>query len=131
MLYTRHIKKIILLVGIILVGIGCNNEQKKMDKMTNKLLTRINNACQLSSDQTAKIKPLTEHFIELRKATKDKYSNDQEAFKSAMEINRSKFLDSLQTILTPDQFEKLKTSFQQQRAKQNGQDGNQQGGGQE
>lgn len=84
-----------------------------MDKMNNKLLTRITDACQLTPDQVTKISPITENFIKLRKATKDKYENDQEAFKNAMQANRKKLIDTIQTILTPAQYEKLKASFQQ------------------
>jgi predicted component of type VI protein secretion system len=128
-IYFKYMKKIIFIVlGIILVGIGCTNEQKRMDKMTNKLLTRISNTCQLSPDQVTKITPIAESFVKLRKETKDKYENDQEAFRNAMEINRKKFIDTIKTILTPDQFEKLKTSFQQQRAKQSAE---QEGGSQD
>jgi predicted component of type VI protein secretion system len=121
-------KKIILVLGIILLGISCNNEQKKMDKMNNKILTRITNVCQLSPEQVTKILPITENFVKLRQATKDKYSKDQDGFKSAMEVNRKNFIDTIKTILTPDQFEKLKASFQQQKAKQGG---DQDGGGQD
>lgn len=121
-------KKIILVLGVILLVMGCNNEQKKLDKMNNKILTRITDVCQLTPDQITKISPITENFVKLRKQAKDKYASDEDGFKNAMEVNRKKFIDTIQTILTPDQFEKLKASFPQ-KAKQNGQGGEQEGGG--
>jgi predicted component of type VI protein secretion system len=124
-------KKILLVLGIILLVFGCNNEQKRMDNMSNKLLTRITNVCQLNADQVTKITPLVESFVKLRKETKEKYGNDQEAFRNAMQANRGKFVDTIKTVLSPDQFEKLKASFQQQRAKQTGQGGDQDGGSQD
>ena len=48
-----------------------------------------------------------------------------------MQANRGKFVDTIKTVLSPDQFEKLKASFQQQRAKQTGQGGDQDGGSQD
>lgn len=124
-------KKIILVLGIIVLAIGCNSEQKRMNKISTKLLTRITNVCQLNPDQVTKITPIVENFVKLRKETKEKYQNDQEAFRNAMELNRGKFIDTIKTIITPDQFEKLKTSFQQQKEKQTGQGGDQEGGGQD
>lgn len=122
-------KKIILILGIILLGMSCNNEQKRIDKMTNKLLTRISNACQLSSDQVTKIKPIAVNFIKTRKETKAKFENDQNALKNAMETGRNKFMDTLKSILSPDQYDKLKASFQQQKNRQNGQGGEQESEG--
>jgi hypothetical protein len=128
LIHTTRMKKIILVLGIILLGIGCNTEQEKMDKMNKKILARITNVCQLSPDQVTKISPITENFIKLRIATKDKYGNNEQGFKNAMEANRKSLIDTLQKILTPNQFEKLKASFQQQKNK-NGQGGDQEGGG--
>lgn len=117
-------KKIILAFGVILLTAGChNNEQQQVAKMTPKLVNRINSACQLTPDQEAKITPIAENFIKLRKDTKVKYQNDEEGFRNAMQANRQKFLDTLKTILTPDQFEKLVTAFQQ-KARQNQQSEN-------
>jgi len=124
-------KKIILAFGIILLVIGCNNEQKQVDKMTTKLVGKINSVCQLTPDETTKLQPIVGNFLKLRKANKDKFGSDMDAFKKANESNRKSFIDTLKTILTPDQFEKLKTAFQQQRAKQNEQGGDQDGGGQD
>lgn len=121
-------KKLILTFGILLIGIGCSNTQKQEEKMKAKLIDKINSVCQITPDETNKIEPIAENFIKQRKATKDKYGNDKDAFKKANQLNRVQFMDTLKTILSPEQFEKLKTAFQQQRAKQEGQGGEQQEG---
>jgi hypothetical protein len=120
-------KKLILVFSIVLIGIACSNPQKQEEKMKTKLVDKINSVCQLTPDETNKIGPIAENFIKLRKASKDKYGNDEIAFKKANQLNRSQFMDTLKTILTPEQLEKLKAAFQQQRAKQDG--GQQDGGG--
>jgi hypothetical protein len=124
-------KKLLLTLGIVLVGIACNNGQKQADKMTSKLVEKINSVCQLTPVQTSKIQPLAENFIKLRKANKDKFGSDQDAFRKANESNRNTFVDSLKSILSPDQYDKLKTFFQQQRAKNGQGGGDQENGGQE
>ncbi|HTA28265.1 MAG TPA: hypothetical protein VK809_10775 [Bacteroidia bacterium] len=121
-------KKLALFLGIILIGIGCNSgasTEKKEETRASKAVSKMNTICQLTPDQSAKLQPIVENFIKTKIENKDKYANDQSALRKADSTNRTNYVDSLRKILTPDQFEKLKSARNQ--AKMNKQDGK--GGG--
>jgi predicted component of type VI protein secretion system len=127
----KNVKKIILAFAIILVGIGCSSEQSKVEKAASKLVDKLNTACQLTPDETTRIKPLVKKFIETRRENTDKYASQQEALKLANETNRTNLIDSLKAILSPDQLEKFKAFTAQQKANRQGGQGDQGNGGQE
>jgi predicted component of type VI protein secretion system len=114
-------KKLALFLGILLIGIGCNSgtsSEKKEETRASKIISKMNTICQLTSDQSARLQPIVENFIKTKIDNRDKYASDQTALRKADSTNRTNYVDSLRKILTPDQFEKLKSA-----RKMNKQDG--------
>ncbi len=114
-------KKLALFLGILLIGIGCNSgtsSEKKEETRASKIISKMTTICQLTSDQSARLQPIVENFIKTKIDNRDKYASDQTALRKADSTNRTNYVDSLRKILTPDQFEKLKSA-----RKMNKQDG--------
>ena len=71
-------RKLIILLFITLSAFGCNNEQKRIDRIATKMVNNINTACQLNADQQAKIKEAALKFVKARTDNNDKYAQNQE-----------------------------------------------------
>jgi len=114
-------KKIILAFAIIVFGIACNSgKEKKEENRAAKIIAKMTTVCQLTPDQASKVQPILETFIKTKVDNKDKYASDQEALRKADSVNRRHYMDTLKTILSPDQIEKLKTLKMQKPNQQKG-----------
>ncbi|HTB33159.1 MAG TPA: hypothetical protein VK808_14115 [Bacteroidia bacterium] len=116
-------KKLVLVLGIVLVGFGCSTHgpsNKPEDKMANKMADKLSTVCQLTPEQRGTLVPIITKFVKTKMDNKDKYASDQTALIKADSINRTTYLDTLKKILSPDQFAKLKAFHMQQRANKQG-----------
>jgi hypothetical protein len=124
-------KRILLALGIVVAGIYAVNAQSKAAV---KLINHLNQVCGLSPDQAAKLQPVAEDYINVRKANKQQYANSPNDLKSANKENNRIYKAKLNEILTPDQQQKLKAYTAQKRASkmqggQNAPQGDEQEGG--
>jgi len=108
-------KKTILAFVIILIGIGCNNIPQSQKKST-EILEKMTNVCQFNPDQANKLSPIIEDFVKTRTDNMNKYEMNPQELKNANDSNRVHFMNKIKTILTPEQLEKLKAYWAQQRA---------------
>lgn len=113
-------KKLLLLLYIALTAFGCNDEQKRIDKMATKMANNVNTACQLSADQQTKVKAAAREFDSTKIVNIDKYAKDQEVLLNLNNIARTTYIGKLKTILTPDQLDKLKAWHEQHKDGQQG-----------
>ncbi len=111
-------KKLLLTSGIIFLLVACNNEKKQAEKMENRMEAKIVAACQPTADQQAKIKATIEEYVNARLANKHKYSKDQDSLDMENKQAKNKYINTLKTILTPEQVEKVQNAFKQEKAKQ-------------
>lgn len=111
-------KKLIVTLGIFLsavLGVQAQQANVSVEKQVTHLTGKITDACHLTADQTTKIKPFVQQFVEARKADKDKYANDQNGMKSAMKTNRMQLENNLKTVLSADQMTALHNYWKEQR----------------
>lgn len=113
-------KKLFLVLGICLVGFACNSMQQKEDNRVTKMITKMTAVCQLTPEQAGKIQPILATFIKTRVENKDKYAGDQEALRKADSTIRKNYIDTLRTILSPGQYEKLQAFRAQQKQNKQG-----------
>jgi hypothetical protein len=111
-------KKLLLSLGIILSLASCNNEQKQAEKMEKRMVEKISSACQPTPDQQAKIKVAVEDYINLRLSYRHKYANNQDSLDLENKIAKNNYINTLKTILTPDQVDKVQNAFKQEKTKQ-------------
>jgi hypothetical protein len=111
-------KKLILSFTIILFAFGCKNEQKQADKLENRMITKITTVCQPTPDQQSKIKAAVDSYVNLRIQYKHKYSNDQDSMDIMNKSAKNNYINTLKTILSPEQVEKLQAANKQEKEKQ-------------
>jgi hypothetical protein len=99
-------KKLILTIAIVLTGIFSVNAQEQSGP-ADRMVNDYTNAAQLTPDQAAKIKPMLDNFITVRKTNKEKYANDANGLKAANKTNKENLKAQLKTVLTAEQIEKL------------------------
>ncbi len=98
-------KKLILTLGIFLIGVMSINAQ---DKVATKIVNKMTVVCGLSSDQVAKVQPIVEDYVKGREANKQQYASDPEGLKTANRTLNKNYKAQLKTVLSPEQIEKLK-----------------------
>lgn len=112
-------KKLVVTLGIFLSAVLCVQAQQAQnvpaEKQTAHLTGKISDACHLTTDQTSKIKPFVQQFVEARNEDKDKYQNDKNAMRSAMKTNRTQLENNLKTVLSADQMTELHNYWKEQR----------------
>jgi predicted component of type VI protein secretion system len=114
-------KKLVLILGICFVGIACNlGKEKQENNRVTKMIAKMTTACQLTPEQAGKIQPILATFIKTRIENKDKYASDQEALRKADSTIRKNYIDTLKTILSPEQYEKLKAFHARQKEDKQG-----------
>ncbi len=111
-------KKLVSLFIIVLFAFGCGSDQKRIEKMTDKMISKMNTACQLTPDQESKIRPLVAGYIKTRVELRTKLANKPDSLKKANLANRDNFITNLKTIVTPKQFEKIQEYNRKQKANQ-------------
>lgn len=116
-------KKIILTFGIFLAGVFLVNAQ---DKAATKLVDHLTQVCGLTPDQVSKLQPIAEDYIKARRANRQQYANSPDSLRMANKANNKNYKAQLNTILTPDQQQKLKDYNEKQRAERRAKRQNQQ-----
>jgi len=111
-------KKLALVFGIILASVFSINAQNadsapKSDKVVSNLTT----ACQLTPDQVNKVKPIVDSFLKTKAENKQKYANDEDGLKAADKANKENFKTQISAVLSADQKEKFKEYLQEQKEK--------------
>lgn len=109
-------KKLILTFSILLAGLVTVNAQNKIADKATKMVNKLTEVCGLTADQVAKIQPIAEAYVKTREANKQQYANDPVGLKAANKKSNQSYKAQLQTILTPDQQQKLKDYLAQQKA---------------
>lgn len=105
-------KRIILTIAIILLGLEFSNAQKKTD-CDSKLIGQLIEVCDLTPAQIAKVKPIVINFERKRDDTYQKYHLDPAILNKEVRKNRWNYEVSLIGILTPEQMGVLKAFDQQ------------------
>jgi hypothetical protein len=114
-------KKIILIVGICVVGLLSVHAQQTaaksgltFEQKVDKMMKSLTFACALTADQATKIKPIVEEAIKARMANKQKYSNDRDQLKKVNQADLQTENAKMNAILNADQQAKL-VAFEQQK----------------
>jgi len=121
-------KRLILTFSILLASLVMVNAQDKATAKATKLVNHLTQVCGLTPDQVSKLQPIAESYIKTKEANKQQYANDPAGLKSANRTNNQNYKGQLNTVLTPDQQQKLKDYMAQQKANRKSSGGSQEGG---
>jgi hypothetical protein len=84
----KYLSTTLLLLSAIMFSCAQGNTQ---EKRVTKMMNDLQQACQLTADQSAKVQPMVQTFVKIAADNKQKYAGDKNARKSANESNRANF----------------------------------------
>jgi len=123
-------KKLLSIAAIFLMGILAANAQD--DKQVNKMMDQLQNGCQMTPDQAAKVKPMVQNFVNVKMQNKKQYADDKTGLKAANESNRKNLKANLLTVLSTTQVGQYEVYVKQQKEeKKEMKSGNNSGSGQQ
>lgn len=109
-------KKLIITLSIALAAVLSVHAQDQSP--ADKAVTLFTTVCNLSPDQTDKIRPMVTSAIDIREANKQKYANDAQGLEKANQANRENLKAQLKTVLTAEQMQKMEDYQQQKKERQ-------------
>jgi Tfp pilus assembly protein PilV len=128
----KYLSVIVLSFAAITLSFAQN---AKEDKRVNKIMNDMQQACNLSPDQAAKVQPIVENYVQVKVENGHKYAS-KDSLKMANQENLKNFKKDLLTVITPEQvkqyyvFEKQKRSMRRSQPANAQQDQNQETNGQ-
>ena len=114
-------KKNISIIAALCLGLvfGCSKTNREQKQVT-KIMDMIQQTCQPTPGQAAKLHPLVQNFVHTRTENMEKYNNDRQGFINAMQAARKTLKDSLTVLLSPQQMQQLEQHIQNNSQKGNG-----------
>jgi len=125
-------RKFLSITALFLLGIFVASAQN--DKQVSKIMGDLQQACQMTADQSAKVQPMVQNFAKIKAQNKQQYGADKASLKAANETNRKNLKANLLTVLSQSQMDQyeayLKQQHEEKKAAKSGNGGGaQQGGG--
>jgi hypothetical protein len=111
-------KKFLSIAALFLMGMIAANAQD--DKQVSKMMDQLQQGCQMTPDQAAKVKPMVQSFVSIKLQNKKQYADDKPALKAANETNRKNLKANLLTVLSSTQMGQYEAYVKQQREEKKG-----------